>query len=101
MIKALLAYESAINSSKVYYADTDELGQPAKWGRLTRHVGNAGKLLLTRVDKEPGKQLWISDEDSPADRKFDACMAGVLSWQARMECMKFLPKKRGRVERVR
>ncbi|MHA0288280.1 terminase [Mycobacterium sp. C3-094] len=101
MIKALLAYETAINSSAVTYTDTDEIGQPTKHGRLTRHVGNAGKKYLTRVDKETGKQLWILGK-LHKDRKFDACMAGVLSWQARMECLKFLPKKRlGRVVRVR
>lgn len=100
MIKALLAFETAINSSKAYYADSDELGKPAKWGRLVRHVGNAGKLLLTRVDKETGKQMWILTKMHRL-RKFDACMAAVLSWQARMECLKYLPKKKGRVQRVR
>jgi hypothetical protein len=99
MIKALLAYQDAIDSSKVIFADQKD-GQPAQHGDLVRHVGNAGKLLLNRVDLETGKPLWLLTKIHK-DRKFDACMAAVLSWQARMEVKKFLPAKRGRVVRVR
>lgn len=99
MIKALSAYEDAVNSGKVHYADQKD-GQPAKHGDLVRHVGNAGKLHLSRVDIQTGKPLWLLTK-MHKDRKFDACMAAVLSWQARMDVLKFLPRKRGSVVRVR
>lgn len=101
MIKALLAYDTAINGGKVRIADHDFAnGVPAKHGDLVRHIGNAGKKQLNRVDIETGKPLWLLTK-LHRDRKFDLAMAAVLSWQARMDCLRYLPKKRGRVVRVR
>jgi hypothetical protein len=101
MVKALLNYESAINSGIITYADS-ALGVPAKHGDLTRHVGNAGKKLLNMVDLQTGKQKWILGK-LHRDRKFDACMASVLSWEARMDVLPKLPKVKrgGTVVRVR
>ncbi|GJO41953.1 terminase [Mycobacterium marinum] len=94
MIKALLAYESGINSGMVTYADS-VAGEPEKHGDLVRHIGNAGKKLLNRVDKKTGKRLWLLCK-LHRDRKFDACMAAVLSWDARMDVLPLLPKPRKR-----
>ena len=101
MIKALKAYETAVNGGKVRIVDHDfATGETVKHGDLVRHLGNAGKKMLNRVDPETGNPLWILTK-LHRDRKFDMAMAAVLSWQARMECLKYLPKKRGRVQRVR
>lgn len=108
MIKALLNYESAINSGKVTYADskrdaTTKLSAPAANGEgdLTRHIGNAGKKYLKTVDLQTGKQQWILGK-LHKDRKFDAAMAAVLSWDARTDVLPKLPKKKtGKVVRVR
>lgn len=94
MIKALLGYESAINSGMVTFADSVD-GEPAKEGDLVRHVGNAGKKLLNRVDKQTGKRLWILTK-LHRNRKLDACMAAVLSWEARMDVLPKLPKPKKR-----
>lgn len=95
MVKALLAYEDAINSGKITYADSVQ-GEPAKHGDLVRHVGNAGKHMLNQVDIQTGKRKWILGK-LHKDRKFDGCMASVLSWDARMEVLPKLPKPKKRV----
>lgn len=97
MVKALLGYESAINSGVVTYCDFDfATGEYVEHGDLTRHVGNAGKKLLQIVDLITGKRKWILGK-LHKDRKFDACMAAVLSWEARMEVLHLLPKPKKRV----
>ena len=94
MIKAIQAYADAIAAGRISHNEDDE-------GDLVRHVGNAGKHLLKRVDPETGQQLWILGKLHP-DRKFDLGMAGVLSWQARMDVLGKLPRKKpGPVVRVR
>jgi hypothetical protein len=95
MVKALLNYESAINSGTITYSDSTK-GEPAKHGDLTRHVGNAGKKMLNTVDLQTGKRKWILGK-LHRTRKFDACMASVLSWDARMEVLPKLPKPKKRV----
>lgn len=107
MVKALLNYESAINSGKITYSDTKrdsqtKLAVPAKEGDLYRHVGNAGKKFLNMVDLQTGKPKWILGK-LHKDRKFDACMASVLSWEARTDVLPKLPRKKttSRVVRVR
>lgn len=97
MVKALLGYESAINSGVVTYSDIDYAkGEATRHGDLTRHVGNAGKKLLNTVDLITGKRKWILGK-LHKDRKFDGCMAAVLSWEARMEVLPKLPKPKKRV----
>ncbi len=97
MVKALLGYESAINSGLITYSDIEfATNEPKKHGDLTRHLGNAGKKLLNMVDLQSGKQKWILGK-LHKDRKFDACMASVLSWEARMEVLPKLPKTKKRV----
>jgi hypothetical protein len=97
MVKALMGYESAINSSVVTYSDIEYATDVrVKHGDLTRHIGNAGKKLLNMVDLKTGKRKWILGK-LHKDRKFDAGMAAVLSWEARMDVLPLLPKPKKRV----
>jgi phage terminase large subunit-like protein len=91
MIAAISAFRDAITSEKLSHGgDLD----------LTRHVGNAGKHYLNNVVDEHGERRWILKKIHP-DRKFDACMAAVLSWQARIDVLPdFKPKKRV-IQRIR
>lgn len=100
MIRAIQAFTDAIAGEKVTYADSIR-GEPADLGDLFRHVSNAGKHVLgARVDNETGEPLWILGK-LHRDRKFDACMASILSWQARMDVLPDIPKKRGRAMSLR
>jgi hypothetical protein len=54
-------------------------------GDYVRHVGNAGRVETNLYDDE-GKKVWILGKLKP-ELKFDACMAGVLSWQARLDAL--------------
>ena len=85
MIAAISAFSDAMVSGKLSHnGDAD----------LTRHVGNAGKHYVNNVIDEHGQRRWTLKKLHP-ERKFDACMAAVLSWQARMDVLPgFKPKKR-------
>jgi hypothetical protein len=49
----------------------------------TRHIGNARKRELPRVD-EQGQKLYVIQKERPdSPHKIDLAMAGCLSWQAR------------------
>lgn len=50
-----------------------------------RHVGNAGKVETTLLD-ENGQKIYILGKLRP-EAKFDLCMAGILSWQARLDAL--------------
>lgn len=60
----------------------------------SRHVGNAGRQLINQWHDD-GSQLFILQKVH-VDRKFDAGMAGVLSWQARLEALRKGAKKKTR-----
>lgn len=86
MIDAIQPYVNTIAAGRISCNEDDE-------DDLVRHVGNAGKCLLKRVDPQTGQQLWILGKLRP-DRKFDLGMEGVLSWRARMDVLgKLLRKK--------
>src|SRR5690606_11152502 len=86
MVNAIGAYVEAIDTGRVSHN-----GDP----RLSRHIGNAGRRQTNLVD-ERGERLWILTKLHPT-RKFDAAMAAMLSWQARMDVVNKPPdKKRGR-----
>ncbi|WP_458317121.1 terminase [Mycolicibacterium brisbanense] len=89
MIKALLAFEDAIASGALSHNEDDD-------GDLVRHVGNAGKRFVNRVDPDTGRPLWILGK-LHKDRKFDLCMAAILSWQARMDVLGKVPKPKKQV----
>lgn len=50
-----------------------------------RHVGNAGKVETTMYDEE-GRKVILLGKLRP-ELKFDLCMAGILSWQARLDAL--------------
>ncbi len=99
MFRALRAFREAITTGRVSHN-----GDPD----LERHIGNAGRVLTNLWDDqedangETGQQrVWILGKLHP-DRKFDAAMAATLSWQARMDNLGNIPKrKRGVVARIR
>lgn len=93
MIAAIGDFIEAIDTGRVSHdGDPDYL----------RHVGNAGRVPTNLLD-EHGERMWILGKLHP-DRKFDLAMAGILSWQARMDAIAdgvLKPKRRGRVQRIR
>lgn len=55
---------------------------------LIRHLGNAGKKELRLRDDE-GQPLYVMQkQDGQMGLKFDAAMAAVLSWKARLDAIK-------------
>lgn len=93
MIKAIQAFEDAIASGSISHNSPED-------GDLTRHVGNAGRHHTNLVDEETGEKLWILGK-LHQDRKFDACMAAILSWQARMDVLPKVKRRRRVIARVR
>ncbi|RBO87036.1 terminase [Nocardia puris] len=86
MVAAIGSLIEAIDTGRVSHN-----GDP----NLTRHLGNAGKREINLLD-EHGKRLWILQKLHPT-RKFDAAMALILAWQARMDVLTAPPaKRRGR-----
>lgn len=89
MAYAVRDYAEAIGTGELGWA----AGAPLT-GDLTRHVGNAGKKLVN-LWHDDGSQLCVLQKIHP-DRKFDAGMAAVLSWQARLEALRKGAKKKNR-----
>lgn len=73
---AAKAYKEAIDGDLVTHTGDED---------LVRHVGNAAKVETNLYDDE-GKKVWILGKIRP-EVKFDLCMAGVLSWQARLDAL--------------
>jgi hypothetical protein len=78
MTYALQAFQTAmIGGSISHSGDAD----------LSRHIGNAHKLILAQRD-EQGKPLWlIQKERADSPYKIDLAMAAVLSWEARNDAI--------------
>lgn len=99
MFKAITAYEDAIESGAVKHNSPtgDSDGDLGSVGDLTRHLRNAGRRSTNLVaDEETGEKVWILTKIHP-DRKFDLCVAAILSWQARMDVLPTVPKPKKRV----
>lgn len=77
MYYAIRAYDEAIDRGDIAHDGNED---------LIRHVASAGKNMLNQVDDE-GKQKFRLTKIS-RDRKFDAAMAAILSWQARLDAIK-------------
>lgn len=78
MRDALVLFDTAIKAGTIKHSGD---------ARLTRHVGNARRHDLKKVD-ENGKPLWlIRKERSDSPHKIDLAMAAVLSWQARTDAI--------------
>lgn len=79
MAQAIRAYGEAIQAGQVTHYDDN--------GDLTRHVGNAGRKYINLWDDDQKLQLFLLRK-LHEDRKFDAAMAAVLSWTARLEAIR-------------
>ncbi|MGW2666230.1 terminase [Nocardia tengchongensis] len=93
MVQAIGDYNEAIATGRLSHN-----GDPD----FERHIGNAGRVPINLLD-ERGERLWILGKLHP-DRKFDMAMAGILSWQARMDALAdgaLKPKRRGGIGRIR
>lgn len=79
---ALRAYSEAMGSGAVGWSPAHPHGAD-----LTRHIGNAGLKPLPRIVDDQGKPMSILAKIH-RDRKMDAAVAGMLSWQACLEAQK-------------
>ena len=80
MSQAARNYAEAINSGQIHPSMSAPFAAD-----LIRHVGNAGKVETNLLDEE-GRKVWILGKLRP-ELKFDAAMAAVLSWQARIDAL--------------
>lgn len=106
MAFAVKDYQDAIRGGSISFArdDTPAKGSPVTeetmGEALIRHIGNAGKRMVQIYDagdendagevaENPlrGRQLFTL-EKLHETRKFDACMAAILSWQARLDALR-------------
>lgn len=106
MAFAVKDYGDAIRDGSISFAADDSPAINSPFAEETmgeafiRHIGNAGKLKVQIYDagdeNEPGdlpdkaqrgRQLFVLEKIHET-RKFDACMAAVLSWQARLEALR-------------
>lgn len=107
MAMAVRRYREAMASGAVTYADDKRpaTGSPVPGETmgeaLGRHIANAGRVDTNLYDDE-GERLWILGKIHP-ERKFDAAMAAILSWEARLVALKKgaqKPRRTGRVRRI-
>jgi phage terminase large subunit-like protein len=78
MALALRAWEEAVKTGQLRHNGD---------ARLTEHVGNAVRRDLHGLDDD-GKKLWVIQKERPdSPHKIDACMASVLSWEARTDAL--------------
>jgi hypothetical protein len=85
------AYMEAIDGEQIHYVGSED-----SIDAMVRHVGHAGRKDLKIVD-EQGKPLWnLQKLNGLPQNTFDACMAGNLSWQARLDAITSGDKPRNR-----
>lgn len=81
MAYTIRAYQEAIDSGAVGWSEDDPNA-----GDFRTHIAAAGQVKTNFVDDE-GDPLFILGKIHP-DRKFDAAMAALLSWQAYLDAVK-------------
>lgn len=81
MAWAVRRYRDAQTAGDVTWSPADPLAD-----RFAAHVGAAGRQDVNHWD-DNGERLFILSKIHP-DRKFDAAMAGCLSWEARLDALK-------------
>jgi hypothetical protein len=90
MISGQVGHDSVLGDETSYDA-----------GDLTRHVGNTGRFFTTLIaDQERETRVWTPVKLHPT-RKIDLAVAGALSWQARLDVLDKLPKRKGSIGVVR
>lgn len=123
MAFAVKDYQDAIRSREIKFAEdsTPALNSPIPGetmsDALIRHIGNAGKRMVNVYDAgdenaegevaehaQRGRQLFTL-EKLHETRKFDFCMAGILSWQGRLDALRDeklnAPRRSTAVKRLR
>lgn len=109
MAYALREYQEAIDAGSIRFGG--RVNPDFVIGRvlsphddLIRHLGNAGKKEL-RLRDDHGEPLYVMQkQDGQMGLKFDAGMAAVLSWKARLDALKGgakpVQKKRAVIRRI-
>lgn len=93
MAYTLREYQEAIDARSISFGGyQDPLWKPGEvvspHDDLLRHLGNAGKKKLNMLD-DFGEPLYVMQkQDGKMHLKFDAGMAAVLSWKARLDAIK-------------
>jgi hypothetical protein len=88
------AYQDAIDGGEISFIgpQTDT---------MFTHIAHAGRRELKTVD-ELGQPKWLLQKlDGLPQNKFDACMAGNLSWQARLDAISDGARPHSRFNKVR
>ncbi len=81
------AYREAQQTGAVGFVQRDPESAVGRLDEvLIDHLGNAGRRLLNLFDDQ-GQQLFVMTK-LHRDRKFDAAMAGCLSWRAHLDLVK-------------
>lgn len=81
MAWAVRRYREGQASGTCTWSTADPLAED-----FARHIAAAGRSDVNVWD-DKGERLFILDKIHP-DRKFDAAMAGTLSWEARLDALK-------------
>lgn len=76
--KAVRKYREAMESGAISWSTEAPFAD-----QFNSHIAAAGRKVVNVFDDD-GQQLYILDKIHP-DRKFDAAMAGLLSWEAYLE----------------
>jgi hypothetical protein len=85
------SYKDAIDAGTVTFVGPEERQQ-----EMFTHIAHAGRREL-KITDELGQPLWLLQKlDGLPQNKFDACMAGNLSWQARLDAIAENAQPRGR-----
>lgn len=94
MAHSIREYAEGLSAGQIGWSTDHPLA-----GVLSRHVAAAGRKPINLWD-DAGVQMFLLAKIHP-DRKFDAAMAAVLSWQARLEAVRSGAKKRKRAAPMR
>lgn len=88
MANACRAYSEAMDFNEDIGTAEIRFANNAWRDDLVRHLGNAGRHELKLVD-DKGQPLWVMQKmDGRLEDKFDAGMAGCLSWDTRLEAIR-------------
>jgi hypothetical protein len=88
------SYHDAIEAGAVTFVGPQQ-------DSMFTHISHAGRREL-KITDEQGQPLWLLQKlDRLPQNKFDACMAGNLSWQARLDAIAAGAQPRNRFGRPR
>lgn len=97
MADACRAYAEAIDYNESVGSAPIRFAKNAWRDDLVRHMGNTGRRELTLVDDKQ-QPLWVMQkQDGRLEDKFDAAMAGCLSWTTCLEARRTGARPRPKV----